>query len=343
MLLRPAVVSLLLASSANVAMLLACAPFAIEVIRRWDIASGSERQLILERRTYLVSALLTMVLAAQLIALLLFVLNADRMSAVFVGAMCAAGTLNVNAFGFPALIAQIAVFFLAALWLAINHVDVQAPDYPLVRIKYALLLAMAPVVIAAFYLELRYFLGLEPDVLTSCCARLFTGESPGLPGDLVSLPPGPATIAFYGALAAAVVAGVRAAILRRGGYALALTSLVAFGASIAGIVSFLSLYVYEHPNHHCPFCVLKAEYGYQGYLLYVPLFAATACGLSTGALQLFAPLPGLRKIVPRTLRRLAATAAAGFALLAAVATVMILRSNLVLNEAVQSLLQGVKP
>ena len=66
------------------------------------------------------------------------------MSVMFVGAMCAVGTLNVNAYGFPALIAQMAVFFLAAVWLAVNHVDTRAPDYPLVRIKYGALLLLLP-------------------------------------------------------------------------------------------------------------------------------------------------------------------------------------------------------
>ena len=52
---------------------------------------------------------------------------------------------------------------------------------------------------------------------------------------------------------------------RIAGYALAAASALAFVATIAGIISFISLYIYEHPHHHCPFCILKPEYGYQGY------------------------------------------------------------------------------
>jgi hypothetical protein len=173
MLFQPAIIALLLASALCVLGLLASAPFAVEVIRRWDIASGSERQLRLERRTYLFSTLLTLVLALQLAAVLLFVFNAEKMSGMFVGAMCAVGTLNVNPFGFPALNARIAVFFLAAMWLAINHVDSRGRDYPLVRTKYALLLALAPVLGLAAWLELRYFLGLRADVITSAAAACF--------------------------------------------------------------------------------------------------------------------------------------------------------------------------
>ncbi|HXK01178.1 MAG TPA: hypothetical protein VMS37_02180, partial [Verrucomicrobiae bacterium] len=108
MLFRPAIIALILASSANVAMVLGATPYAMDVIRHWDIRSGSERQLRLERRTYLMSVLLSVVLATQLLALLLFVFNADKMAPVFIGAMCAAGVLNADPYGYPALLAQIA-------------------------------------------------------------------------------------------------------------------------------------------------------------------------------------------------------------------------------------------
>jgi hypothetical protein len=332
MLFRPAILALLLASAANVVMLLGVTPFAVDVIRHWDITSGSQRQLTLERRTYLISVLLTSVLATQLLALLLFVFNADKMAPMFVGAMCAAGALNVNPYGFPALIAQMAVFFLAAMWLAINNVDIQAPDYPLVRVKYALLLGMAPALVATFALELQYFLGLKADVLTSCCARVFSGDAKGLSGDLAALPPLQSMIAFYCALLLAVAAATYTAARRRGGYAVAFISLMAFVTAIAGILSFLSLYVYEHPHHHCPFCVLKVEYGYQGYLLYIPLFVATACGLGVGAVQPFAAVTSLRDIVPLVSARLSGVAAGGFALFAAIATFIVLHSNLILID-----------
>jgi hypothetical protein len=94
----------------------------------------------------------------------------------------------------------------------------------------------------------------------------------------------------------------------------------------------VSLYIYEHPNHHCPFCILKPEYGYQGYLLYLPLFAAAAAGLATGVLSLFGGRPNLATLAPQASARLAGIAAAGFALFVLGASVMVLRSNLILIE-----------
>ncbi|MDE2118345.1 MAG: hypothetical protein KGJ19_07105 [Betaproteobacteria bacterium] len=361
MLFQPAIIALLLASSVSVALLASVAPFAWELVRQWDISSGSEHQLRLERRTYLMSTLLTFVFATQLVALLLFVFNADKMAVMFVGAMCAVGTLNANAFGFPALIAQIVVFFLAAVWLVINHADNRAYDYPLVRVKYRLLLGILPFVALAFALQLEYFLNLKADVITSCCGSLFSGDAKTLTGELSALPPRQALALFYGALALAVASAVFHVVSHRphpqgvhspdadllkthtaeregqvartgSGYFVAASSAIAFVAALIGMLSFVSLYVYEHPHHHCPFCLLKPEYDYQGYWLYLPLFAATAAGLGVGAVQPFARIASLTGIVPEIAHRLSWIAAIGYLVFAAVATLMIVNSNLILLE-----------
>jgi hypothetical protein len=141
---------------------------------------------------------------------------------------------------------------------------------------------------------------------------------------------------FYGSLGAVIAVaawhGYGGGRSRAAAYVLATASALAFAATIAGILSFVSLYIYEHPNHHCPFCILKPEYGYQGYWLYVPLFAATAAGLAAGAVQPFARIESLRDIVPGFSRTLAAIAANGFALTATIATAMIWQSRLILLE-----------
>jgi hypothetical protein len=332
MVFQPAIIALLLAGAVSLLVLVAAAPFALQVIRRWDLHSGSELQLVLERRTYLLSTLTAFILATQIGALLLTVFNADRMAVMFVGAMCAVGTLNANAWGFPMLTAQIAVFFLAATWLTLNQVDNQAPDYPLVRVKYALLLLLLPALAATFALQLKYFLNLRADVITSCCGSLFSEQGPTLASEASGMEAKPAILLFYVALGVAVFANALHAGLRRrwSGIFAALASAAGFVAALVGILSFVSLYVYEHPHHHCPFCLLKPEYGYLGYLLYGPLFVSTAAGLGAGILQPFAGVGSLKMLVPQASGRLAGAAALGFALFAAVATIMVLKSNLIL-------------
>jgi hypothetical protein len=329
MIFQPAIFTLLLGSALGVAMLLAAAPFALQVIIRWDLLSGSELQVRLERRTYLLSMVVAFVMLLQLTGGLLFVLNADRMAVQFPGAMCAVGSLNASPNGFAALLGQLAMFFLAGMWLAVNHVDALARDYPLVKIKYGLMLGLLPAAAGVLALQWSYFSGLRPETLTSCCGSLF-GEGKGLAGELAGLPPGPALVGFFTCLVLAVAAALVCNLRGRGGLWVGLASAAAWVGTMAGILSFLSLYVYEHPHHHCPFCLLKADYHYLGYALYVPLFVATAAGLAVGAIQPFRWVPSLADIVPAVSARFSRVAAAGFLLVLLIALVLIGRSRLIL-------------
>ncbi|HRQ57044.1 MAG TPA: hypothetical protein PLN31_06480 [Azoarcus taiwanensis] len=333
---QPTIIALLLVAMLNAAMLAVASPYAWQLIRQWDIGSGSDRQLRLERLTYFFSTLLVFVCLLQIASTLLFVFNADHMHTMFVGAMCAIGTLNVNQWGFPALYLQLALFFMAALWLALNALDNRARDYPLVRVKYGALLVLAPVAFASLVVQLLYFGNLEADVITSCCGSMFSEESESVAATLAAIEPGPAMVLFYSVLLPTIF--VSAWHWRSTGFsrlcagAVGLASALAFLVSIAAVVAFVSLYIYEHPNHHCPFCILQPEFGYQGYLIYIPLFAAAAFGMASGLLAPFNRFSSLATLAPTASRRLAGQAAVGYALVVAVCTLMVLKSNLILLD-----------
>ncbi|MAE71526.1 MAG: hypothetical protein CME06_13795 [Gemmatimonadetes bacterium] len=324
------IMAMLLASGLSSATIVWAAGFGIRVLRHWDIESGSARQLAMERRTHLVSTALVWMMVLELASLLLFVFNADRMSVMFAGSMCAVGTLNANPFGFPALMMKTAVFFGATLWLLVHRVDLKGRDYPLTRPKYGLLIAMAPLALAAAGLQLTYFLGLHADVITSCCSRLFTAEAGSIEAELAAIDPGPALLLLFGGLA--VVLGL-AILTRRFERAVAVYALAAalfFVADIAATVSAISPYVYEHPHHHCPFCILKPEFSHVGYVIYLPLIAGTAFGLAAGLLPQRPPPASMKTELPRIARRYVAISAGLFAASALVALVAIARSGLVL-------------
>ncbi len=334
MIFQPAIIALLLAAGLSLAMLATASPFALQLVLHWQIGSGSERQLRLERLTYLFSMMVALVCGLQVLSTLLFVFNADKMSMMFVGAMCAVGTLNANEYGFPALYAQLVLFFFAVIWLAINHLDNLARDYPLTRLKYVLLIPYAPLAALVLWLQFNYFIHLEADIITSCCGSMFSEEADTVASEISAMEPRRAILLFYTTLASIILLALwhwRGAGRRVwSGLAVGAGSIAAFIVALMGVVAFVSPYVYEQPNHHCPFCILKPEYGYQGYLLYVPLFAAAAAGLAAGVVTLFARRPSLAVLAPRASAQLAGMAAAGFALFATIATFMILNSNLIL-------------
>jgi len=84
-----------------------------------------------------------------------------------------------------------------------------------------------------------------------------------------------------------------------------------FAVALVAVVSAVSIYIYENPHHHCPFCLLKREYNFIGFALYAPLFAGAACGLASGVLSLRPP-PSLRTRLLGITQRLRRVSLAGF-------------------------------
>ena len=122
--------------------------------------------------------------------------------------MCAAGSLYANSFGYPVLLLKILNFFLAGLWLILNHADNRASDYPLIRKKYIFLLALAPFILAEAVLQAGYFLQLNPNIITSCCGTLFSGEGAGISADIGTLPGPVMKTMFFGSMTATLATGV---------------------------------------------------------------------------------------------------------------------------------------
>jgi hypothetical protein len=325
---NPAVIALVGGSVLGGALLLGGAAQGVAVLRGWDLSSGSERQLGLERRTYLVSTLLGFTLAFELVSLFLFVFTADVLAPQFTGAMCAAGSLQASPYGYPVLLLKLANAVLAGLWLVLDHADQQGHDYPLVRVKYAALLGLTPPALAEVVLQGAYFAGLRPEVITSCCGSLFGEGGRGLGSDLASLPPAQAGVALAATLAAALGAALLFRLRGRGGVLSGLLAAAALPVGLVAVVSVISPYVYELPTHHCPFCLLQREYGHLGYPLYGALLLGSVAGAGVALLHPFRRVPSLATALPGLRRRLATAALLGLGTFGALSAWKVLASGL---------------
>ncbi len=318
MILHPAVIALLTGSFLVSLMLVYAAFWGYRIIAGWDPQSGSERQLVLERKTYLVSTLASCAFSLHGLSFFLLVYVADDLHRLFFGAMCAAGTFNANEYGYPAVVLKLLNCMLGAVWLILNHADNQASDYPLIRRKYTLLLAIVPLLLIEAHQLWSFFVNLKAHVITSCCGSLFSPEASGVAAGLAALPAAPMQAVFFAGIALAVGSGVLFLTTGRGAGLFAGSSLGAFAVSAAALVSFISVYFYELPTHHCPFCILQGEYHYVGYLIYATLAGG---GIAGGGVWVLMPcrwIPSLREIAPRIQRRLAQAGVFSFAVLAGI-------------------------
>jgi hypothetical protein len=258
-------------------------------------------------------------MVGDLLCLVLFLALADQLHGFFTGAMCAAGTLNANAYGNPALLVMLAGFVLCVQWLVVNHLDARAPNYTLIRLKYVWLVPVAAVLGAQAFLLVNYFARLNPTLITSCCATVFSEDGQGIGSDLAHLSPVLMQPLFWVTLVATLGVGLGSIGLGALDKIYAGLSLVMLPVGFAAIISFISVRIYELPTHHCPFCLLQREYGYAGYPLYTGLLLGTTLGMGTGLARWLGDRPALRDLASGMARRLRFWSLAGYALLGVMA------------------------
>ncbi len=304
MILNPGIIAMISASFLVVAFAAYAAFTGVRIIRCWDMKSGTPLQLSLERKTYLVSVIFAYVSAFQLLSLFMFIFTADHIHNLFVGAMCAAGSLNANGYGYPTLVLKGLNFFLCGVWLVVNYTDNRAVDYPLIRFKYKGLIIIAGLLFAEAFLQFRYFTGLKVDIITSCCGALFSEDTKNIAGQMAALPSRPTRILFFLTLAMTLRVGIHFLVTGRGSRLFAGLATGSLILSVASIVSFISVYFYELPTHHCPFCLLQKDYHYIGYALYLSLLPAGIFGASVGVLQRFSKQASLKRVIPILQKRL---------------------------------------
>ncbi|HYG35008.1 MAG TPA: hypothetical protein VEC99_09500 [Clostridia bacterium] len=329
MILHPAILALSIGSLMTCLMIVYAAFYGVRILRHWDLQSGSESQLMLEKKTHLVSTLMSYVFAYQLCSLFLFIFTADKITPLFVGAMCAAGTLNANGYGYPALLLKIINFILGGVWLIINYTDNRGIDYPLIKKKYQLLLLIAPLIVLEWIFQTGYFLKLSPDIITSCCGSTFGSDGSGLGSAFTVFPIMPMKVIFYATMALTGAFGLVFYLSRnpRAGFIFASMGIGTLMVSVASLISFISVYVYELPTHHCPFCILQREYGYVGYFLYLSLLGGAVGSAGVGTLISARRMQSIQEDLPRILRRLTTATLLCYLLFTGIATARMLLTD----------------
>lgn len=274
---------------------------AIRVIRSWDIGSDSEIQIQLEEHVWLTAAVVQFALVLQVIGILLLVLAADNFSTILKGAMCATGALTANSFGLPILLVRLLALFLSVIWLVLHRLDISSQAYPLVRLKFALLLFLFPILFLDFLFLVLYLGALDPDIVTSCCGVLFSrqdGDGYNLLGPLDSS----SLLIWYGV--SAVITMLSSALLSVRGFGEAryfsivyvlngLGWLLFYVLSLVVITVVVSPYVYGMPHHRCPFDLIQPPYFWLGYPLYVCLHIGVFAGLGASVSGCVERMPGL--------------------------------------------------
>jgi ABC-type lipoprotein export system ATPase subunit len=327
LMLSPAIIALALCGGLIAGYAVYAAGVGWQIIQHWDLNRSDSRQLAMERRTYLVSTIFSYLLFIECFSLLFFIYTADHMHPLFVGAMCAAGTLNVNAFGYPTLWIKLINVLLCGGWLMVNWTDQQVPGYPLIRFKYKLLLPMAILLVLENLLQLAYFKGLQADIITSCCGTLFSEDAASIAGEIASLHPAIGMTLFFVSFAVMVRCSIYYLLTGRQAILFAYAGIWFFAISLMAILSFISVYFYQMPTHHCPFDILQKEYHFVGYPLYITLVSGGIFSLGAGLLNRFKTNAAMADSVNSMQNRAAKLALISYTLFTAISVYPILFSH----------------
>jgi hypothetical protein len=141
-------------------------------------------------------------------------------------------------------------------------------------------------------------------VITSCCGALFSANAGNVTADIIGFPQRPMEIAFFANMLLLFGCGIFTYHNGKAAYVFAVTAGVAFLISLASFISFISIYIYELPTHHCPFCVLQQEYGCIGYPLFLALLGGGQAGMGVGILTPYRETGSLKEILPAIQKRL---------------------------------------
>lgn len=153
-----------------VALLLCAAATARKVLRHFDVQRATEGQLALERQLELAATFVRVGAVVQVLALVLSVLGADRMSRAVRGAMCAYGVFGANAWGFRSLAATGLVALVAGVVAQVYAFDARVRSLDLARPLARLTLVMAPLAAVDLALAGEFLLRLDLTAVASCCS-----------------------------------------------------------------------------------------------------------------------------------------------------------------------------
>jgi hypothetical protein len=238
----------------------------------WQRGSTSSLQIELEKRTYLVSAILEMLMLLQMLLVVIYLITLnEHLPPLLKGAMCAEGSLAANEYGKPLLSLKITSFLGAIFFYLLNRLDQKDPNSALTPHKYLLLFILLPLLILDFIISFLYYANLNPQVITTCCSiALFENKN-----NQAQFLEGFAFIdallwAFYALLVLQVFFIVRLKKIapHRAGV------LAWFGINVAYmIIGIYSIenhfvkYIYGLPSHLCLYDMFLGHYYYVGYAI----------------------------------------------------------------------------
>jgi hypothetical protein len=251
-----------------------------KILHTWDFEATTPRQYANERSIYLISTILVFLLFFKLVLAVYLIYMIDSLTPFIKAAMCGVGVLNASFLGWELLVLKLILLCLFGLWLFVDFKDRSALDYPFVRLKILLFMAILFFMVIELVLDFVLIFSLETQRVVSCCSVTFSNRNEL--GGFISLDRSTVGALFSVVAALYFIFGIGSFKFPKLSYLFGVISLAFASIGLLYIIYTLSPYVYELPTHTCPFCIIQKEYNYIGYFFYISLFLGSFYGIRSG-------------------------------------------------------------
>jgi len=247
----------------------------LKVLRFWDFNATTTAQYSLEKRNYLINTMIYFTIVVKIIMFVFFVKSLDELSPLVPGAMCATGVIGANMYGNILLLFKIFILFLLGIWIIVNKLDLESKVFPYIKEKYYLFSFIFILISIEFCLEILYFMNIPLNVPVFCCSTVFQLDN--LPFELNT---SGLLIIYYSLFFIILISS-----LYKNNIVSFLGNILFLFTAYYSVTYFFGTYIYELPNHKCPFCMLQKEYFYIGYFIWFSLFIGVFLGISPYIIQ----------------------------------------------------------
>ncbi len=266
------VIILLFSSISAVISLFVATLLSIDILLNWDFNKNDKKQYRLEKNSWLIATIVGFVAGIKVIELPYFVFTIDSLSHIVPGAMCGAGVISYNDYGLKLLFIKIVELGLIIFWLLLNRYDIKAL-YRWIRAKMLLLILIFFISLFQLWLLYHFFEAIDIHKVVNCCSTLY-----GLLEGMNPLPYGLDTtkllILFFISFAL-----ILSSFFGKQDWIFAISIIFFTQIAYYSVLYFFGPYIYEQPNHNCPFCMMQKEYHYVGYFVWSLLFGGIFLGL----------------------------------------------------------------
>jgi len=234
------------------------------ILKLFNKTNVEELESFVEKKSYLVSMLVSVSLFVKILLLALFLYALNALAYVVPGAMCVTGVLNTNEYGEVLLGFKLVVLVLTSFWLLLNKADLYSKDGVYFKRKMWLFIVLYLFILIEFILSLVYLSSIDTQIPVACCAYKYTEIENTLP---FSTSIDTLVLMFYSLYFLIVLSAYK-----KQKILLFLFAILFMYVSYYAVVYYFGGFIYDNVLHKCPYCMLQKQYNYIGYIIYGSLY-----------------------------------------------------------------------